>query len=90
MTISPKLLSQLQENIEPLPRKLDPKNPVFVQPKVSIDKTEFEKMMKNDRMAFEKLDEGINKFSKAIEDLEIMLTQRLSALEQDKELALSA
>ena len=90
LTISPKLLGELQSSIAPLPKKLDSSKPAFVQPKVEIDSDCFDKMMKNDRMASEKLDEGIRKFSEAIKDLELMLGERLSVLEEDKEFALSA
>ena len=90
LTISPKLLGQLNENIAPLPKKLDAVNPQFVQSKIEIDQTMFDKMMKNDEMASDKLDEGINKFSQAIEELELMLSQRLSILEDDKAFVLSA
>ncbi len=90
LTISPKLLGQLNEKIEPLPKKLDAINPKFVQPKIEIDQVIFDEMMKNDIMASEKLDDGIEKFSKAIEELELMLSQRLSVLEDDKAFVLSA
>ncbi len=90
LTISPKLLSQLKESIGTLPRKLDASSPAFVNEKVQIDKERYYQMMKDDRMASEKLEEGIRNFSKAIEELELMLGNRLSIIENDEKLALSA
>ena len=90
LTISPKLLGELNTIKNLLPRKLNPSNPVFIQEKISINQAKFNEMMSNDQMASEKLDEGIRKFSEAIEELEINLTQRLSILENDKTFALSA
>ncbi|MGI2902210.1 transaldolase [Tolypothrix sp. VBCCA 56010] len=82
LTISPALLTELQATTNVLPRKLDPKN----APKMNIDKTPmdkgiFEKMHKSDRMAFDKLSEGIDGFTKALESLEKLLAERLSTLE---------
>ena len=47
-------------------------------------------MLKADRMASEKLQEGIVNFSKAIEQLEIQLKERLCSIESDTEAVLSA
>jgi transaldolase len=49
--------------------------------KISIDKATFDKMHTADRMAFDKLDEGIKGFTKALEDLEKLLADRLFRLE---------
>ncbi|MBW4570787.1 MAG: transaldolase [Tolypothrix carrinoi HA7290-LM1] len=82
LTISPALLTELQSTTNALPRKLDPKN----APKMNIEKTPmdkgiFEKMHKSDRMAFDKLAEGIEGFTKALESLEKLLAERLTTLE---------
>jgi transaldolase len=45
--------------------------------KISIDKATFDKMHAADRMAHDKLKEGIEGFSKALEDLEKLLAKRL-------------
>ena len=90
LTISPKLLGELNSKTETLIRKLDSSNPFSEQEKVYINDFKFDQMMSDDRMASEKLDEGINKFSQAIEELELKLTQRLSVIEGDKDLPLSA
>ncbi|WP_413360142.1 transaldolase [Prochlorococcus sp. MIT 1201] len=81
LTISPKLLDQLGSTEAPLMRKLDAVNPVAAESQVHVDMESFESMMRADRMAFEKLDEGIRGFSKAIETLEAQLAHRLAVLE---------
>jgi transaldolase len=82
LTISPKLLEQLQSTKAELPRKLDPE--VAAQMKIeriSVDKATFDKMHQENKMAFDKLDEGINGFTKALEALEELLKERLASLE---------
>ncbi len=81
LTISPKLLDQLRSTEAPLLRKLDADNPSSTQEQISIDKTSFAEMLDRDRMATEKLEEGIRGFSKAIETLEAQLAHRLAVLE---------
>ncbi|MEA5508239.1 transaldolase [Crocosphaera sp. UHCC 0190] len=84
LTISPKLLEQLQSTEEVLPRKLDPDKAATMDlEKISLDKATFDEMHKTDRMAYDKLDEGITGFSKALESLEEMLKERLARLEGD-------
>ncbi|AFY44978.1 transaldolase [Nostoc sp. PCC 7107] len=82
LTISPSLLGELQATIGELPRKLDPSKAASMEiAKISIDKATFDKMHTEDRMAYDKLDEGIKGFTKALEDLEKLLADRLSSLE---------
>ncbi|GBF80134.1 transaldolase [Aphanothece sacrum] len=82
LTISPGLLEKLNSTEEPLPRKLDPEVAASMEiTKISIDKATFEQMHKADKMAYEKLDEGIAGFTKALESLEEMLKERLARLE---------
>ncbi len=45
-----------------------------------MDKATFDKMHAADRMATDKLKEGIEGFSKALEDLEKMLAKRLTEI----------
>nr|WP_320674321.1 transaldolase [Prochlorococcus sp. MIT 1341] len=80
LTISPKLLDQLRHKEGKLTQKLDNNNPGPSREFVSLDQFEFSKAMNKDRMASEKLDEGIKGFSKAIETLEIQLRDRLKSL----------
>mgnify|MGYP003873604273 FL=1 len=81
LTISPKLLDQLRKQDGSLVRKLDSSNPSSELDKLSIDAQRFEQMMAEDRMAHEKLAEGIQGFTKAIETLEAQLAHRLAVLE---------
>ena len=81
LTISPALMEQLRSQEAPLTRKLDPHNPGATQEQIHVDKPLFETMMVEDRMASDKLDEGIRGFSKAIEALELQLAHRLAAIE---------
>jgi transaldolase len=81
LTIAPKLLEELQDTEGALPRKLDPesskKDPIQ---KITVDKAAFDKMHAENKMASDKLKEGIEGFSKALEDLEKLLAKRLSEL----------
>ncbi|HJN36256.1 MAG: transaldolase [Prochlorococcus sp.] len=81
LTISPKLLAQLRATEAPLARKLNRENPASTDAQISIDQGSFAAMMVEDRMASEKLEEGIKGFSKAIETLEAQLAHRLAVLE---------
>ncbi len=81
LTISPKLLEELDSKQEDLPRKLDPaKAKTMDIQKIPMDEATFEKMHAEDRMAHDKLTEGIEGFSKALEELEQLLAKRLSEL----------
>ncbi len=81
LTISPKLLDQLRNTEAPLSRKLNPGAPAATIEKFSIDAARFSEMMQEDRMAHEKLNEGIQGFSKAIDTLEAQLAHRLAVIE---------
>jgi transaldolase len=82
LTIAPSLLAELQSTEGELVRKLDPKNAANASiEKISIDKATFDRMHAENRMASEKLAEGIDGFTKALESLEDILAARLAALE---------
>ncbi len=82
LTISPQLLAELESTQANLPRKLDAKAASSMQiEKLSIDKTTFDRMHAADRMATDKLKEGIEGFSAALVKLETMLAKRLAELE---------
>ncbi|MDR7922437.1 MULTISPECIES: transaldolase [unclassified Thermosynechococcus] len=82
LTISPALLQELQNTNGELKRKLDPAIAATLDiEKVAMDEATFRKMHAADEMASEKLDEGIKGFTKALETLEDLLTQRLTRLE---------
>jgi transaldolase len=83
LTIAPKLLAELDSTEGTLTRKLDPAKAATMEiEKLTIDKETFEKMHAEDRMAHDKLKEGIEGFSKALEDLEKLLAKRLAELSQ--------
>ena len=81
LTISPGLLEELQATEGELPRKLDPAQAATMDiEKISVDKATFEKMHAADRMATDKLAEGIEGFEKALVSLEELLASRLEKL----------
>lgn len=82
LTISPQLLSELESTQAELPRKLDAEKAKSMEiEKISMDKETFDKMHEADRMAHDKLKEGIEGFSAALVNLEKVLANRLAALE---------
>ncbi len=81
LTIAPKLLAELQATEGTLVRKLDASKAKDMQiEKIVVDKAAFDKMHAADRMAHDKLKEGIEGFSKALEDLEKELAKRLAEI----------
>jgi transaldolase len=82
MTISPALLNELAATEGDLPRKLDPDTAAASDiEKIPMDKETFDKMHEENRMATDKLDEGIKGFAKALEQLEELLATKLAAIE---------
>ncbi|MPN29682.1 Transaldolase [bioreactor metagenome] len=82
LTIAPSLLAELQATEGYLPRKLDTaKAASAAVDKITVDEATFARMHAADRMASEKLAEGIAGFTKALETLEAMLSARLKELE---------
>ena len=81
LTISPKLLQELEDKEGTLERKLDPStsssDPIE---KMHMDQATFEKMHEENKMAHDKLKEGIEGFSEALENLEELLAKRVSEL----------
>ena len=81
LTIAPTLLKELQSTEGTLVRKLDPASSKDASiEKITIDKATFDKMHAANRMASDKLKEGIEGFSKALEDLEKLLAKRVAEL----------
>jgi transaldolase len=81
LTIAPNYLAELAKTEGTLVRKLDPKAAVGDDVvKIAVDEAAFRKMHAADRMATDKLEEGIAGFSKALVALEKMLGERLAAL----------
>ncbi len=83
LTIAPKLLGELESTEGTLVRKLDPAKAKDLNiEKIPMDKATFDKMHAEDRMAHDKLKEGIEGFSKALEDLEKSLEKRLAEISE--------
>lgn len=83
LTIAPKLLGELEATQGTLARKLDPAKAKDLKiEKIPMDKATFDKMHAADRMANDKLKEGIEGFSKALEDLEKNLEKRVSEINE--------
>jgi transaldolase len=81
LTIAPNLLAELSKTEGTLTRKLDPaasqKQDVA---RITVDEATFRSMHAADRMATDKLEEGIAGFSKALVALEKLLGERLRVL----------
>lgn len=83
LTISPQLLGELDSMQGQLERKLDPaKAKTLDIQKIPMDRATFDKMHAADRMATDKLKEGIAGFSKALENLESMLARRIAEMKE--------
>ena len=82
LTISPQLLAELEATVADLPRKLDPVAAKSLKiERIPMDKDMFDAMHAADRMATDKLKEGIEGFSAALVKLEGLLAKRLAELE---------
>ncbi|MCB9692400.1 MAG: transaldolase [Alphaproteobacteria bacterium] len=78
LTIAPKFLDALHRTTGELDRMLDPvESAKRGADAIPMDEATFRKMHADDRMATEKLDEGIEGFSKALVELEELLKSRL-------------
>jgi len=81
LTIAPNLLEELSQSHSPLARKLEPdKARTMVIERVEMSEPIFRRMHEADRMANDKLEEGIQGFTKAIVTLEKQLGERLDTL----------
>ncbi len=82
LTISPGLLAQLDSTVAELPRMLAPDASAAMDiERIPMDRATFDTMHAADRMATDKLAEGISGFTKALENLEAMLAKRVRELE---------
>jgi transaldolase len=82
LTISPQLLAELETTQGDLPRKLSAETAKTLQiDRIAMDKATFDRMHAADRMAHDKLKEGIEGFSAALVKLETLLAKRLAELE---------
>jgi transaldolase len=79
LTISPTFLDELTKTEGELPRKLDPAKAKGMKiERIPMDEATFRKMHESDKMATDKLAEGIDGFTKAIVQLEKFLGERLA------------
>ncbi len=82
LTISPQFLGELEKTEGDLPRKLSPEAARAMKiEKLNVDKATFDRMHAADRMATDKLKEGIEGFTSALVNLEKLLAKRLAELE---------
>jgi transaldolase len=80
LTIAPKLLAELASRDEELARKLDPKAARLMSiPRQQMNESIFREMHEKDRMAKEKLAEGIEGFAKAQAALESLLMEKMKS-----------
>lgn len=88
LTISPNLLRALETSTDPISRKLSPESAASApEVQLSMDEARFRALHAEDRMASEKLAEGIQGFTKALENTEALLAHRLLQLEQGPKVA---
>jgi transaldolase len=81
LTIAPKLLAELEAMSGTLQRKLDPQNAKAQSiDKIAMDEATFRRMHEQDRMAKDKLAEGIEGFVKAQVQLEGVLLEKVKEL----------
>jgi len=84
LTIAPKFLDELSKEEGILIKKLDDNTQYKSSIDYKFDEKDFRLSMLEDQMASEKLSEGITGFSKAIEELEVLLFKRLSEINNQK------
>jgi transaldolase len=78
LTIAPNFLEELSKTTGDLPRKLDPAKARSLQlERIDMDESAFRKAHAADKMASDKLEEGIAGFTKALVTLEKLLSERL-------------
>jgi transaldolase len=81
LTIAPNFLEELSKTQGALPRKLDAGLASAKSiDRIAMDEATFRRMHSADKMSSDKLDEGIQGFTKAIVTLETLLGDRLDAL----------
>ncbi len=84
LTISPKLLDELNKEQGELIKKLDENIQLNNFIDYNFEEKDFRLKMLEDQMASEKLSEGITGFSKAIEELEDLILKRFSEINTQK------
>ena len=78
LTIAPKLLEELKDSSDPVPRKLDPtKAKASPLERMPVDEKTFRYLLNENAMATEKLSEGIRNFVSDIVKLEKLIVTRM-------------
>jgi len=77
LTIAPNLLEELSKDQGALPRKLSPENPGKAPAKMNLDEKTFRWLLNEDRMATEKLSDGIRLFAKDLRTLRELVSKKL-------------
>jgi transaldolase len=78
LTISPELMKELSESMEPLERKLDPEKAKSANvEKLELDEKKFRWMLNDNAMAYEKTGDGIRKFAADVVKLEKFVASKL-------------
>jgi transaldolase len=78
LTISPELMKELSESMEPLERKLDPEKAKQTKiEKLKLDEKTFRYLLNENAMATEKTAEGIRKFAADVVKLEKFVASKL-------------
>jgi transaldolase len=78
LTISPELMKELSESMEPLERKLDPEKAKQAKiEKLKLDEKTFRYLLNENAMATEKTAEGIRKFAADVVKLEKFVASKL-------------
>jgi transaldolase len=77
LTIAPNLLDELSKDQGALPRKLSRENPGKAPAKMNLDEKTFRWLLNEDRMATEKLSDGIRLFAKDLRTLRELVSKKL-------------
>ncbi len=77
LTIAPNLLEELSKDNGKLERKLSPENPGVAHAKMNLDEKTFRWLLNEDRMATEKLSDGIRLFAKDLRTLRELVSKKL-------------
>ncbi len=77
LTISPQLLDELSKDNGKLERKLSPDKPGVAPAKMDLDEKTFRWLLNEDRMATEKLSDGIRLFAKDLTALRELVSKKL-------------
>ena len=77
LTISPNLLEELSKDNGKLERKMSPDKPGRAPAKMDLDEKTFRWLLNEDRMATEKLSDGIRLFAKDLTALREMVSKKL-------------